>query len=66
MYFRPTRLAAALARVVCRAFLRALITALVFTLCLAAASAYAGVPLPDPRGLPDWFEDVSKLARIFS
>ncbi len=66
MHFRPTRLAAALVRVACRAFLRAFITALVFTLCLSAASAYLGVPLPDPRELPGWFENVSQLARIFS
>ena len=66
MYFRPSRLAAALVRLVCRALLRAAITGLVFTLCVTAALAYMGVPLPDPRELPDWFESVSKLARILS
>lgn len=64
MSFRPTRLAAALVRVVCRALLRAFVRALVFTLCLTAVLAYLGVPLPDPRELPACLESVSQLARI--
>ncbi|MBV8858221.1 MAG: hypothetical protein JOZ02_14920 [Acidobacteria bacterium] len=64
MHVRPTRLAAALVRLVCRAFLRVFIKALVFTLCLSAVLAYMGVKLPDPRELPDWLESVSQLARI--
>jgi len=66
MRFRPSRLAAALVRLVCRAALRALITGLIFTICLTAALAYLGVPLPDPRELPDWFESVSQLSKLLS
>ena len=66
MLFRPSRLAAALARLACRAALRAFIKGLIFTICLTAALAYLGVPLPDPRELPDWFESVSQLSKILS
>jgi hypothetical protein len=64
MHFRPSRLAAALVRLICRAVLRAVITSLIFAVCLTAALAYLGVPLPNPRELPDWFESVSQLSRI--
>lgn len=64
MYFRPTRLAAAFVRPVCHAALRAVVTGLVFSLCTAAVLSHMGVPLPDPRELPDWLEGVSRLAKI--
>ena len=64
MRLRPSRLALALVRHVCRAALRVFVTALVFVTCTLAALSYTGVPLPDPRELPDWLESVSQLARI--
>ena len=60
----PSRLAAALARLVWRAVLRAAVAGLIFAACLMFALAYLGVPLPGPDGMLERFEGVSRLAKI--
>ena len=62
----PSRLSAALARLVWRAVLRAAVTGLVFTACLLFALAYLGVPLPSLDKVLERFESVSQLAKILS
>ena len=66
MRYLPSRLAAALARLVWRAVLRAVVTGLVFATCLLAAAAYLGVPLPSLDDVLERFESVSQLSRILS
>jgi hypothetical protein len=62
----PSRLAAALARLVWRAALRAVVTGLIFAACLMFARAFLGVPLPSLDELLERFESVSQLAKILS
>ena len=66
MRYLPSRLAAALARLVWRAVLWVVVTGLVFTTCLLFALAYLGVPLPSLGEVLERFESVSQLARILS
>ena len=66
MRLRPPRLFSAFVRHVCRAALRAAVTGLIFLICLTAASAYLGVPLPGLDEVLERFEGVSQLARILS
>ena len=63
---RVIRLLSTAARRLCRAALRAVVTGIVFVLCLAAASAYLGLPVPVPQELLEKFESVSQLADILS
>ena len=63
---RMIRLLSITARRLCRAALRAVLTGLVFALCLAAASASLGLPVPGPQELLERFESVSHLADILS
>ena len=62
----PSRLAAALARLVWRAVLRVVVTGLIFTTCLLFALACLGVPLPSLDEVLERFESVSQLAKILS
>lgn len=63
---RVIRLLSTAARRLCRAALRVVLTGVIFALCLAAASAYLGLPVPGPQELLERFESVSQLADILS
>ena len=66
MRFRPSRVFAALARLVCRAALRVLVTGLIFAACLLAGLSYMGVPPPDLHELMESFGSVARLADVLS
>jgi hypothetical protein len=66
MRYLPSRLAAALLRLVSRAVLRAVVAGLVFAACLTFALACPGAPPPGLDDVLERFGSVSQLAKILS
>jgi len=64
--YRPSRVFAALARLICRAALRVLVAGLIFAACLLAALSYMGVAPTDLYELLEGFGSVAQLSEVLS